>query len=94
MNNHKIALIVGAILFTSTSFSSENMVSKISKHAHQHSHDEVHKKNNIKNKEVENKKIENEKIYICPMHPEIMSEEKGKCPICGMKLKEVDLEEE
>jgi FtsP/CotA-like multicopper oxidase with cupredoxin domain len=25
-------------------------------------------------------------IYTCPMHPEVMSEEPGKCPHCGMKL--------
>ena len=24
--------------------------------------------------------------YVCPMHPEIIREEAGKCPICGMKL--------
>ena len=25
-------------------------------------------------------------IYTCPMHPEVLSEEPGKCPECGMKL--------
>jgi FtsP/CotA-like multicopper oxidase with cupredoxin domain len=25
-------------------------------------------------------------IYTCPMHPEVLSEEPGKCPQCGMKL--------
>ncbi len=24
--------------------------------------------------------------YVCPMHPEIIRKEPGKCPICGMKL--------
>jgi hypothetical protein len=24
--------------------------------------------------------------YVCPMHPEVVSKEPGKCPICGMKL--------
>jgi hypothetical protein len=24
--------------------------------------------------------------YVCPMHPEIVRKESGKCPICGMKL--------
>ena len=24
--------------------------------------------------------------YTCPMHPEIVRKEPGKCPICGMKL--------
>ena len=25
-------------------------------------------------------------VYVCPMHPEVMSEEPGSCPKCGMKL--------
>ena len=24
--------------------------------------------------------------YTCPMHPEVVSEEPGRCPSCGMKL--------
>jgi hypothetical protein len=31
-------------------------------------------------------------IYTCPMHPEILTDKKGKCPKCGMELvkKKVD----
>jgi len=29
-----------------------------------------------------------QKIYTCPMHPEIIRNELGKCPICGMDLVE------
>ena len=29
-------------------------------------------------------------LYQCPMHPSITSEHPGECPICGMKLVEVD----
>jgi FtsP/CotA-like multicopper oxidase with cupredoxin domain len=25
-------------------------------------------------------------VYTCPMHPEVVSEQQGKCPECGMKL--------
>ncbi len=24
--------------------------------------------------------------YVCPMHPKVVSDEPGKCPICGMFL--------
>ena len=25
-------------------------------------------------------------VYICPMHPEVISDKPGKCPKCGMDL--------
>ncbi|MFA5991769.1 MAG: heavy metal-binding domain-containing protein [Candidatus Doudnabacteria bacterium] len=27
-----------------------------------------------------------ETTYTCPMHPEVVSNEPGKCPKCGMEL--------
>lgn len=27
-----------------------------------------------------------ETVYTCPMHPEVVSDQPGKCPKCGMKL--------
>ena len=30
-------------------------------------------------------------VYACPMHPEVVSDEPGKCPKCGMKLVPADL---
>ena len=29
-------------------------------------------------------------IYVCPMHPEVKSNEPGKCPKCGMNLEPVN----
>lgn len=25
-------------------------------------------------------------LYVCPMHPEVISDKPGKCPKCGMEL--------
>lgn len=35
-----------------------------------------------------NHQLEPEKKYTCPMHPEIVKNEPGLCPLCGMKLVE------
>lgn len=32
---------------------------------------------------------EGKEVYSCPMHTDIFSESKEKCPICGMELKKV-----
>ncbi len=31
--------------------------------------------------------------YRCPMHPDVVRDEPGECPICGMELVEVKAEE-
>lgn len=36
----------------------------------------------------EHEQQEKAKVYTCPMHPEIIRNEPGQCPICGMKLVE------
>ena len=35
----------------------------------------------------------NEQRYTCPMHPEIVKDEPGNCPKCGMNLVPVDANE-
>lgn len=30
--------------------------------------------------------MNNQELYTCPMHPEVISKEQGKCPKCGMNL--------
>lgn len=32
------------------------------------------------------KQQEEKKVYTCPMHPQIIRDKPGKCPICGMEL--------
>ncbi|MEI8011987.1 MAG: efflux RND transporter periplasmic adaptor subunit [Candidatus Omnitrophota bacterium] len=33
-------------------------------------------------------------LYVCPMHPQITSDRKGSCPICGMDLVKKEVEEQ
>ena len=43
--------------------------------------------NKLKNMETEVVKAEIQTgTYTCPMHPEIIKNELGSCPICGMTL--------
>jgi RND family efflux transporter MFP subunit len=38
-------------------------------------------------------KIEEKQLYTCPMHPQIIRDKPGECPICGMKLVPIKKEE-
>lgn len=58
--------------------------------------------NDKKDPHASHKTEETKEIYTCPMHPEIIRDKPGQCPICGMtlvkkeeggaKIKEVELE--
>ena len=42
---------------------------------------------NSKQAQIENQKTENQQqLYTCSMHPQIIKDKPGDCPICGMKL--------
>ena len=47
--------------------------------------------NNVPKQEtaLEHAKKHLDKKYVCPMHPQIVRDEQGSCPICGMDLVEV-----
>ncbi len=42
--------------------------------------------NNNKNPYADHNKEAAKVVYTCPMHPEIIRDKPGKCPICGMEL--------
>lgn len=42
---------------------------------------------------VESQPNDNASQYTCPMHPEIVKDEAGSCPICGMALEPVEFSE-
>jgi len=44
--------------------------------------------------EAENHEHMDEMTYTCPMHPEVKSNEEGKCPKCGMTLVAKKMESE
>ena len=51
-------------------------------HRHEHQHTEASSKKIIR-QETEST---NHQQYTCPMHPQIVQDKPGNCPICGMKL--------
>lgn len=59
-------------------------------HEHSKMMDMEHEMPQIKeSKETEESNV----IYVCPMHPEIIMNVAGACPICGMNLQKINLDE-
>lgn len=86
MNIQKITIITSLILVSNAVYSNEMLEGAHDSHAHHNHHD--HSQMEMSNIDDENS------VYVCPMHPEIMTEDPSKCPICGMNLERVELEEE
>lgn len=63
-------------------------------HSH-HNHEMIMNMDHSDHKNMNHENHENDdSIFVCPMHPEIMSEEAGTCPICKMALEKVSFDEE
>lgn len=83
MNIQKIT-IIASLIFVSNSLYANNMLENDNSHAH-HNHSDMEVSNDLDSENT---------IYVCPMHPEVMSESPSSCHICGMSLEKVELEEE
>ncbi len=46
----------------------------------------IYYKNFLKDKEIHKEHSDTKQLYTCPMHPQIISDKPGSCPICGMDL--------
>lgn len=54
----------------------------------------AHQRNSLTQDEHQSAKLGRKNLYICPMHPQIISNKPGTCPICGMDLVAKDTKKE
>ncbi len=57
-------------------------------HEHEHDHDHDHNHNGDNGQTLADRALGQSSYYTCPMHPQIVRDEPGRCPICGMNLVE------
>jgi hypothetical protein len=83
----KIVAITSIISASNLAFSNE--------HAH-HEHSMEMNHNKIDHSKMNHEKHNEDEnsIFVCPMHPEIMSDKAGTCPICKMALEKTSFDEE
>lgn len=87
MNIQKMIIIISLSLMTNSIYAND-IIKEDNNHSH-HEHSKMHSNMNT-SEEINNGNI----IYVCPMHPEVIEDHIGNCPICGMNLEKVVLEEE
>lgn len=88
--------ILKTIIITSlTTISLNAMAMKSSEMTHHLHHKDMNhqKEMSHENHEMSHNDEENA-IYVCPMHPEVISETPSSCSICGMHLEKTYFDEE
>lgn len=99
MNNQKTTLkiltITSIISVSNLAFSNEHQGHSMEMKDNKMDHSNMdHSNMNHSNMSHENHGESEDSIFICPMHPEIMSESEGTCPICNMALEKTYFDEE
>lgn len=80
-NNYKLMIIsLIPLVMYSNSLNAKTLLNESEITSHFHSKKNVKPLNNIKEKT----------FYVCPMHPNVISNEKINCPICGMYLEKAE----
>ncbi|MCX6173882.1 MAG: YHS domain-containing protein [Ignavibacteriales bacterium] len=87
-------LFIIAVLFIASSIFAQNksmhMQMKDMKTEKQSTDSSIVRKGIIDLKSID--KNNDGKVYQCPMEANVLSDEKGECPLCGMDIKEVTIE--
>lgn len=91
-NENKLFKIITITTLLTTSYSSFAQM--------EHNHSSMKKMNDMSgmehNHSTMSEDVNNDEnsVYVCPMHPEIVTNAPGLCPLCNMKLEKVSFDEE